>query len=60
MELLKMRDVARILCVSLSQAYRLAYSGELPIVRMGKSIRVMKSDLEEYIRQHRTFLSPGR
>jgi excisionase family DNA binding protein len=47
--LLKAQDVAAILNVSRSFAYALMQSGQLPSVRLGRSIRVRPSDLEEYI-----------
>jgi excisionase family DNA binding protein len=47
--LLKAQDVAAILNVSRSFAYALMQSGQLPSVRLGRSIRVRPSDLEDYI-----------
>ena len=48
-ELLRREDVARILNISRSYAYLLMKRGELPIVRIGRSVRVRPSDLEQFI-----------
>ena len=47
--LLKAQDVAAILNVSRSFAYALMQSGQLPSVRLGRSIRVRPTDLDDYI-----------
>jgi excisionase family DNA binding protein len=47
--LLKGNEVARLLNVSRSYAYLLMQSGNLPVVRIGHSIRVRPSDLRNYI-----------
>jgi excisionase family DNA binding protein len=47
--LLKAEEVAQILNVSRSYAYFLMKSGQLPSVRLGRSVRVNPQDLEEYI-----------
>ena len=49
LSLLKVAEVARLLNISESHAYRLIHSGDLPSVRMGRSLRVKPADLEEYI-----------
>jgi excisionase family DNA binding protein len=52
--LLKVRQVAARLAVSLPQAYRVIHSGEIPLVRVGeRSVRVREEDVERYIREHR-------
>lgn len=48
-KLLKPIEVARILDISRSMAYRLLSHGEIPVIRIGKSVRVRKEDLEEFI-----------
>lgn len=47
--LLKMKEVAEMLGVSLSYAYLLTKRGELPVVRIGNAIRVRVGDLERYL-----------
>ena len=48
-ELLNGKDVARILNVSLAFAYRLMAQGQIPSVRLGRSVRVRKVDLQAFI-----------
>lgn len=52
-KLLKPQDVATILNVSRSFAYLLLQSGQLPIVRLGKSVRVRVEDIEAFIKANR-------
>jgi excisionase family DNA binding protein len=52
--LLKATDVAKKLNISRSLAYQLMQSGNIPTVRINRSIRVQPSDLAEYIRRQRT------
>jgi excisionase family DNA binding protein len=49
--LLKASEVAEMLQLSRSKAYQLMQQGEIPTVRMGRTVRVKRSDLEEYIKQ---------
>lgn len=49
-KLMKMKDVAEMLGVSLSYAYLLTKRGELPTVRIGNAIRVRVGDLEQYLK----------
>ena len=51
--LLTANDVARILNVSLAFAYQLMQRGEIPMVHLGRSRRVLPDDLERYISQNR-------
>jgi excisionase family DNA binding protein len=53
-KLLKGNEVAKVLNVSRSYAYLLMQSGELPIVRLGRSVRVRPIDLEKFIKQNIT------
>ena len=47
--LLRATEVARLLGVSRSQAYYMMAVGELPIVRIGRAVRVPKLGLAEWI-----------
>jgi excisionase family DNA binding protein len=47
--LLRADEVAKILNVSTSQAYKMMQQGELPVIRMLRSIRVRSDELYEYI-----------
>jgi excisionase family DNA binding protein len=49
--LLKPADVAEILQVSKAYAYVLMNRGEIPLVRIGKIVRVWLEDLERYIKE---------
>ena len=50
--LLTAGDVASRLNISRSQAYQLLRKGDIPCVRMGRTIRVRPADLEAYILQN--------
>jgi len=47
--LYKARQVAMLLGISRSQAYAMMSTGRLPIVRIGRSVRVPKAALIEWI-----------
>jgi len=49
--LLKPADAAEILQVSKAYAYVLMNRGEIPLVRIGKIVRVRLEDLERYIKE---------
>jgi excisionase family DNA binding protein len=49
-EFLTVPEVARRLRISRSQAYLLAERGELPVLRVGKLIRIPQSALEAWVR----------
>ena len=53
-KLLKANEVAEILNVSRSYVYFLMKSGQLPTVRIGRSVRVHPRDLKEYIELNTT------
>ena len=48
-KLLKADEVAELLSVSRSFAYALMQTGQLPTVKLGRSVRVRPEDLEEFI-----------
>lgn len=52
LKLLKAKDVAEVLNVSRSMAYRLMQYGNIPTVHLGKAIRVRPEDLDAYIRKN--------
>jgi len=54
-ELLKAKDVARILNISRSKAYSMMREKEIPTITIGKNVRVTCADLEKYITTNRTF-----
>lgn len=49
-QVLKVKEVATILRISLSQTYELIARGEIPCVRIGRIIRVPRTALEQYLR----------
>ena len=51
--LLKPDDIARVLDISRSLAYRLLKTGDIPSIRFGASVRVRAIDLEEFV--HRSW-----
>ena len=50
--ILKASDVAQILRISKALAYRMIQQGEIPAIQFGRTTRVRRKDLEEFIRTH--------
>ncbi len=53
LELLSIADVCRTLGMGKSWTYRRLKSGEIPSVKLGRSIKVRREDLEEYLESRR-------
>ena len=51
--LLNAEQVAQALGVSKSFAYALMRRGEMPVVRMGRAVRVLWEDLQDFIKDNR-------
>lgn len=51
--LLKAMEVASILNISKSMAYRLMKQGEIPVIYINQSVRVHPKDLENFIQENR-------
>jgi excisionase family DNA binding protein len=51
--LLRPEEVARILGVRRSSVYEYVRTGRLPHVRVGRHVRFLREDLEEWIRRQR-------
>jgi excisionase family DNA binding protein len=51
--ILKASDVAQILRISKGLAYRMMQQGEIPAIQFGRTTRVRRQDLDEFIRAHR-------
>lgn len=49
--MMKVRDVAEYLRLSEAKVYRMANSGQLPALRLGKTWRFTKKILDEWIRR---------
>ncbi|MBC8506175.1 MAG: helix-turn-helix domain-containing protein [Chloroflexi bacterium] len=52
--LLRAQQVAEILNIGESTAYKLMLDGEIPSVKVGGSVRMLPEDLANYIQQMRT------
>ena len=50
--LLTGEDIARILQISRAHAYRLMRGADLPVVRVGKMVRVRPQDFERFLEKH--------
>jgi excisionase family DNA binding protein len=47
--LLRVPEAARLLSVSRSTLYQLVAAGEVPVVRVGRSVRVVRRELERWV-----------
>jgi excisionase family DNA binding protein len=45
----RVSEVARLLQLGRSSTYRLIQSGELPSIRVGRSVRVLRADFDAYL-----------
>ena len=52
-KLLRATEVARVLDISRSLAYRLMRTGEIPVIKISHAVRVKPSDLKEYVKRCR-------
>jgi excisionase family DNA binding protein len=57
-EYLKVPEVAEVLRIARSRAYELVGEGEIPSVRIGRSVRVSRRELERWLEEQRQ-LSAG-
>ena len=53
--LLKAEEIADVLGISRSKAYRMMRLKEIPTVTIGKNVRVSIDDLEQFIQTHKQF-----
>lgn len=51
-KLLKPHEIAERLNVSIPQVYAMIRNGDLPVVRIGRCVRVREIDLEKYIQNN--------
>lgn len=49
--LIRPKDLAQQLAVSRSRAYELIASGQIPSLRIGRSVRVRREDLDLWVRE---------
>jgi excisionase family DNA binding protein len=52
-EYLKVPEVAEVLRIARSRAYELVGNGEIPSVRIGRSVRVSRRELEKWLEEQR-------
>ena len=52
-KLLKAKEVAELLNVSRAMSYHLMQSGQIPVVRINRAVRVKPGDLRSFIEQQR-------
>lgn len=52
--LLRAEEVSRLLQIGRTMTFELIASGDLPVIRIGRSVRVPKPELERWIRERTT------
>ena len=52
-EYLKVPEVARIIRVARSRAYELVAEGDIPSIRIGRSVRVSRRELDKWLEEQR-------
>jgi excisionase family DNA binding protein len=52
-EYLKVPEVAMVLRIARSRAYELVANGEIPSLRIGRSVRVSREELERWLEEQR-------
>jgi excisionase family DNA binding protein len=52
-ELLSIPQVCQYIGMGKSWVYRRIHDGEIPSVRLGRTIKIRRSDLEQYLERHR-------
>jgi len=58
LQLLSVHEVCQQLGMGKSWVYRRLGSGEIPSVKLGRSIKIRRDDLEAYLEQHRHAVHP--
>lgn len=53
LEYLKVPEVAEILRIARSRAYELVAEGEIPSIRIGRSVRVSRGELDRWLEAQR-------
>lgn len=59
-EYLKVSEVAEVLRIARSRAYELVADGEIPAVKIGRSVRVSRKELERWLEGQRYLDTVGR
>lgn len=58
-EYMKVREVAEFLQIGRSRAYELVADGEIPSVKIGRSVRVSRRELERWLEEQRRSRAGG-
>jgi excisionase family DNA binding protein len=58
--LLRTRDAAALLAVSQRTLWTMTRDGEIPVVRVRRTVRYLVSDLTAWVMKHRGFARPGK
>ena len=59
-ELLRTDDVQKLLRIGRSKLYEMIAHGELPVVRIGRAVRIPRHELERWIAERTTGGQSGR
>jgi len=59
-ELLRPHEVQMLLRIGRSKVYEMIAQGELPIVRIGRAVRIPRRELERWIAEHTMGGQSGR
>lgn len=59
-ELLRPEDVQSILRIGRSKVYEMIARGELPVVRIGRAVRIPRDELERWVAEHTAGWESGR
>jgi excisionase family DNA binding protein len=59
-EFLRPDEVRAILRIGRSKLYEMIAHGELPVVRIGRAIRIPRDELERWVAEHITGWESGR
>jgi excisionase family DNA binding protein len=51
-EYMKVPEVAQVLMIARSRAYELVAEGEIPSIRIGRSARVSRGELDRWLEEH--------
>jgi excisionase family DNA binding protein len=60
LQLLSVHEMCQQLGMGKSWVYRRLHSGEIPSVKLGRSIKVRREDLAVYLAQHRNAVRPAQ
>jgi excisionase family DNA binding protein len=58
-ELLKVPEVASLLQIGRSKVWELVWSGDLPVVRIGRLVRVPRSRLAQWVEERTVRVTEG-